>query len=89
MVTVHGKLRMFFLDNKVIQCLLLGKFITESQAVVEQTETDNDGTVIHGLIQVDCQFVIVIADFFFFSPHRLPGFIEGSRLGVLYFETVI
>ena len=62
---------------------------TESQTVIEQTETDNDRTVIHGLIQGDCQFVIVIADFFFFSPNRLPGFIKSSRLGILYFEAVV
>ena len=40
MVACHGKLAVFLLDKEVVQFLLLREFITESDAVVIDTETD-------------------------------------------------
>lgn len=65
------------------------KFITESQTIIEQAEANNDGTVVHWLKQNDCQFVILIADFLFFSPDWLPGFVKGSRLRIFQLEAII
>ena len=89
MVACHSELRMFFFDNEVIQIFLLWKFITESQTIIEQAEANNDGTVVHWLKQNDCQFVILIADFLFFSPDWLPGFVKGSRLRIFQLEAII
>ena len=89
MVACHSELRLFFLDHEVVQLFLLREFITETQSVIEQAETNHDRTVVGRLFQGNCQFVVVVPDFFFFAPDRLPGFIEAGSTGVLYPETVI
>ena len=80
---------MFFFDHEIVQVLLLRKFIAETQTVVEQAETDDYKSVIGRLVQCDRQFIIMVTDFFFFSPYRLPCFIVGRCPDILYLETVI
>ena len=43
MVASHRKLTHLLLDQEVVQILLLGELITESDAIVIDTETDQNG----------------------------------------------
>ena len=88
-VASHRELRMLFFNHKIIQRRLLGKFVTESQTVVEKAETDQDRTFVHRLVQRDSHFIIMIPDFFLFAPYRTPGLIEFGSLYLLQFKPVI
>ena len=46
MVTRESKLAAFFFNQEVIQLWLLRKLIAETDAVVIDTETDQDGTTV-------------------------------------------
>ena len=53
---------MLLLDDKVSEVGLLRELITEAQAIVINTEPDDDVSVQIGLIERDSHLVIVIAD---------------------------
>ena len=44
MIASHGKLAALLLDEEVVQVSLLGELITETDAIVVDAETDDDGT---------------------------------------------
>ena len=88
MIASHSELRMFFFDNEVIQIFLLWKFITESQAIVIKTKTNNHITILCLLIQGDSHFIIMVADGFHLSPHRLPCFVKSSSFRIDQRESV-
>ena len=78
---------MLFLYDEIIQLWLLRKLIAESQPVVEQTETDDHVPVILRLVERHFQFIIMIADFTFFTPHRTPGLVKGRSARFSDFKT--
>ena len=82
MVSGHCKLSMLFLDDEVVQIVLLREFIAESQTVVEKPEADHDVTLVVGLFKGYGQFVVMVPDFVFFSPYGCPGFVERSCLSI-------
>ena len=63
MVSGHRKLSMLFLDDEVVQVVLLREFIAESQTVVEKPEADHDVTLVVGLFKGYGQFVVMVPDF--------------------------
>ena len=87
-VAGHRELSMFFLDDEIIQVLLQGELVTETQTIVEQAEADDDVPILCLLVECNSQFVVVVADLLHFAPHRLPCFIKGRSLGVCQCETV-
>ena len=88
MVASHFKLRMFFLYNKVIQILLLWKFVAETYSVIVNTETNYHFTIGLFLFQSNCQFVVMVAYFLCFAPNRLPCFVESRSFTIYKFKTV-
>ena len=59
-----------------VQLALLGKLITKSQSIVEETESDNHLSVVDRcLLKRNCKFLVVITNLFFLSPYRCPGFV--------------
>ena len=78
MVSGHGKLRMFFFHHEIGQILLLGKLITEAKTIIEQAETQNNETIILGLIERHLQLIVMIAYGRFLSPYGFPCFIKGG-----------
>ena len=87
MVACHGKLRVLFLDDEIVQVFLLGEFIAESQTIIEQAEADDDVTVVLGLVECYLQLIVVVADDAFFSPDRTPGLIHRRGTRVVYGES--
>ena len=87
-VACHGKLRMFFFDNEIIEFLLLRKLVTKAHAIVVNTEANHYLTVIFRLQQVYQHFVIVVAYLRGFAPNRFPSFVERRFLCFCYLETV-
>ena len=76
MIARHRKLRIFFLNNKIVQALLLRKFVPKAQSVVIKAETYDHGAVAVGLMKRRGHLVIMIAYRFHFAPDRRPGLVE-------------
>ena len=87
-VTGHGKLRVLFLHNEIIELLLLRELITQAHALVINAEADNDVTVHGSLVQGHRHLVIVVTDGLCLTPHRCPGLVKGRGLLVFHGETV-
>ena len=88
MVSSHGKLSHFILNDEIIELLLLRPFITESHSIIVNTEPEVHFTISGRLTQFQDHFVILIPDTVVFSPDRRPCFIEIGRPGSDYFEAV-
>ena len=88
MIARHGKLRVLFLDEEVVERLLLGELVAQSYAVVIHPEADDDIAVGGRLVQAHLQFVVMVAYGGRLAPHRFPRLVERRRLGVGDFETV-
>ena len=80
MVACHRKLRHLFLDEEIVELLLLGELITETDTVVIDAETDKDLAVVRRLRQGRRILVVLVADVLGLSPYGLPGLIEGRGL---------
>ena len=89
MVARHRELRLFLLDDEIGEVLLVGESIAEGQSVVEQTECDAHGAVVHFLIEHSLQLIIVVTYFSLFSPHRFPCLIVRGSKRSLDFKTRI
>ena len=81
-VARHGELRMLFFYYKIVEVLLVGKFVAEAQAVVVEAEAEDDAALVGGLVEGDGQLVVVVADFALLAPDGFPSFIERGGLGV-------
>ena len=83
MVTRQAELSSLVRNSEVRQLLLLGKFITKSQTVIEKSESDNQLSVVDGcLLQSDGKFFVMITNLFFLATHRRPSFILLRRVGL-------
>ena len=82
MVTSHGKLCMFFLNEEIGQAVLLRKFIAQSHSLVVNTEPNNDITLRRGLMQRYRQLVIMVSDGCGLPPNRFPCLVKGGCLRV-------
>ena len=88
MIARHGKLRVLFLNEEVVQRLLLGELIAQSHAIVVDPEANDDIAMGSQLVKIYLQFIVLIAYGGRLTPHGFPRFIEGRRLGVGNLETV-
>ena len=88
MVPRHGELRALVGDDEVDQIGLYGKFVAESEPVVEEPEADGHPAVALRLAERDAEFVVVVADRGLLTPDGLPRFIERGGLRVEDFEFV-
>ena len=88
MIARHGKLRVLFLDEEVVQRLLLGELIAQSHAIVVDPEANDDIAMGSRLVKIYLQFIVLIAYGGRLTPHGFPRFIEGRRLGVGNLEAV-
>ena len=88
MVARHGKLRVFLLDDEVVEVVLLGELVAQAHAVVVDAEADDDMAVARLLKEVDGHLVVVVADGRGLAPHGLPGLVKGSLLAALLSEAV-
>ena len=87
-VAGHSKLSMFLLDNEVVELLLQGELIAESESVVEDAEADEYLAALGRLVESDSQFVVVVADFGHFAPYRAPRLVETAFLHFTHAETI-
>ena len=73
-VARHGKFRQLLPNLEVCQRIFLREFVTETESVVVQAETDaHDGSSLLG--ESHQQLIVVVPDFGFLAPDRLPGLI--------------
>ena len=79
----------FFLYHEIIERLISRELISESQSVIKKTEADIHLVSRSLLLQVNKQFVVVIAYRGFFSPDRSPSLIEAVCLATCHFESVV
>ena len=86
-IASHCKLAVFFLNDEVGQILLSREFIAESQSVVEESESDENLSVVLLLIESNGHFVVVIPYLGFLTPHGLPRFVERGLLCLCNGET--
>ena len=75
-VARHGKLRVLFLNDEIVEIRLLWEFIAQSHAVVVDTESEDDVSVGSLLIKVHSHLVVVVADRRRFSPYGFPRLVE-------------
>ena len=80
-VASHCKLRALLLDEEVVQPLLLGELIAESDTIVVHSEADHDGARLPLLRQRGRILVIVVANVARLAPYGLPRLVE--RAGAL------
>ena len=83
MVAGHGKLRVFLLDNEIVELFLLRELVAEAQTIVEQPEANDNLPLVLGLVEGHGQLVVVVAYLALFAPNRTPGLVETRclRLG--------
>ena len=88
MVSGHSVLRELVLDYKIGKVVLLGELVAEAQAVVKDAEAEQHSSALF-IFKGDRQFIIMVADFGFFSPDRLPSLVKGGTLRLLQGKTVV
>ena len=81
-VTCHGKLCVLGLYHEIGQILLLRKLISESHAVVIDTESEIHKPAVRRFLHLDEQLVVMIANVARLAPYGLPSLIK-SRCGGL------
>ena len=77
MVASHGKLSVLFLDEEVVERLLLRELIAQTESLVIHAEADDDVSVGRRLVEVNLEFVVVVAYLRPFAPYGSPSLIEG------------
>ena len=82
------KLRALFLDEEVVQFGLLRELIAQADAVVVDTEADENLPFLLGLRKCGNILVVVVANGTGLAPHGLPRLIESGGLLVLQGETI-
>ena len=87
MITCQLELRYLLIDGKVTQLLLHRKFITESQSIIEQAETDIQQPSRTFLFQGYKQFFMIIPNDAVLSPYRIPACIR--RCFFCFYDTEI
>ena len=88
MIASHRKLRALFLDDEIVQLLLLGELITESDTIVVDTETDDNLTFGGRLKQSGSKLVVVVTDGGCLTPYGFPGLIERRGLFLFDLKTI-
>ena len=88
MIAGQCKLRALFLDEEVVQFGLLWELIAQSDAVVVDTEADEELPFLLGLRQSRNILDIVVADGARLAPYGFPGFVEGGGLLALQGEAI-
>ena len=87
MVTCHGELREFFLDDEIRHVFLLRKFVSESEAVVIKPETQDHDPVRGFLAEGNSHFIVMVPDFGFFTPYGFPCLVESRVFRFFHFES--
>ena len=87
-VASHCKLGVLFLNKEIVERFLLRELISQSKSLVIYSESDDDITVSRRLVEVNLQFVVIIANLRPFTPYGSPCFVEGGCLGVSHLESV-
>ena len=72
---------MLFFYQEIVEVFLLRKFVTETDTVIIDTETNEDFSSTF-LLEGNSQLVVVIANGSGLSPNRFPRFVESRRLGI-------
>ena len=88
MITRHSKLGMFFFDNEIDQFLLAWELVAQAQTIVVNSKANVHISVGLWLPEFYQQFVVVIANVFYFSPYRLPYFVERGGRGLYDLKTI-
>ena len=88
-VARHGKLGVLFLDDKVVQVLLLRELVAQAHAVVVDAEAYHDVAVVFGLVECHGQLVVVVAYRALLAPHGAPRLVVGRCLGLGQREAVV
>ena len=88
MVAGHGKLRVFLLDNEIVELFLLRELVAEAQTIVEQPEANDNLTFVLRLVEGHGQLVVVVAYLALFAPNRSPGLVETRCLSLGHRESV-
>ena len=88
-IATHSEFRQFILDHEISQPLLLRELITETETIIEKTETYGHPFIGSSLHQIDSQFVIMVANLRLLAPYRLPCLIESASVNALHLEAVM
>ena len=89
MIASQLKFCQFFLQGKMTQITLHGEFITESQAVIKQPETDIQKSAGFFLFQCHPQLFMVVSDLTVLSPDCFPNRIATIYLCFYYAEITV
>ena len=81
-VACHGELGAFFRNDEVIELALLREFVTQSEAIVIDAETDVHVAVFGCLGEAYQQFVVVVAYLAVFAPNGCPRLVESRAFFV-------
>ena len=87
-VACHGKLGVLLLDDKVVEHILLRKFVAQTHAVVVDTEADDDVARSGGLVEGHLQLVVVVAYGGGLAPYRGPCLVKRRGLRARHLESV-
>ena len=77
MVARHGELSVLFFYYKVVERFLLWKLIAQTESLVIHAEADDDVAVGRRLVEVNLQFVVVVAYLRPLAPYGSPCLIKG------------
>ena len=80
-VTGHGELRLLLLNHEIVEVLLLGEDISETESVVIEAELKLYIPVLGGLAEGDEHLMIRIMDTAFLSPYGCPPVVMDKTLG--------
>ncbi len=80
MVGWHRELRQLICNHEIAETFLHRKFIPESESVIKKAKAYRHQTLRVFLFKVNYHFFVVITDLLFFSPNRLPCFINRQSI---------
>ena len=77
-------------NDELLQVLLFGENVAESQSVIEEPEYDAE-TALQSVsfLQVEGQLVVVVTYFHFLAPRLCPSFVEGAMAYLFQAEVIV
>ena len=82
-ITAKIEFSQFLFYLKDVQGRLLGKFITETESVIEKTEAYAENPSAAFLGECDEKFIVVVANLCIFAPYRIPVLVNMTLLRTL------